>query len=108
LNSIRFRKADFLCYGFSIRIFGACLKRATLAGETGKNDDGIHQTKTEQPQTRLMESTRKSKPYSVTCQQNIFHKYTERVIKNHNFTFHSLQHGYATHLLDRMVCATHA
>jgi len=31
---------------------------------------------------------------------NIFEKYLVRVIKNNNFTLHSLRHSYATHLLD--------
>ncbi len=40
------------------------------------------------------------KSYSASSLENIFHKYLERVIKNHNFTLHSLRHSYATHLLD--------
>lgn len=52
------------------------------------------------PQVWLIEGQVPGTPYSATSLSNIFHKYLERVIKNHNFTLHSLRHSYATHLLD--------
>ena len=53
-----------------------------------------------QPCVWLIEGQVSGIPYSPTSLSNIFHKYLERVIKNHNFTLHSLRHSYATHLLD--------
>ncbi len=52
------------------------------------------------PHVWLIEGQEPGMPYSATSLSNIFHKYLERVIKNHNFTLHSLRHSYATHLLD--------
>lgn len=54
----------------------------------------------EQPQTWLIESTQKGKPYSTTSLQNIFEKYMNGVKENHNFTLHCLRHSIATHLLE--------
>ena len=54
----------------------------------------------EQPENWLIEGQKPGIPYSATSLSNIFHKYLERVIKNHNFTLHSLRHSYATRLLD--------
>jgi site-specific recombinase XerD len=54
----------------------------------------------EQPQTWLIESTQKGKPYSTTSLQNIFEKYMKGVKENHNFTLHCLRHSIATHLLE--------
>ena len=53
-----------------------------------------------QPQTWLIESTQKGKPYSATSLQNIFEKYMNGVKENHNFTLHCLRHSIATHLLE--------
>ncbi|MGC9353998.1 MAG: tyrosine-type recombinase/integrase [Mariniphaga sp.] len=53
-----------------------------------------------QPQTWLIESTVKGKPYSATSLQNIFEKYMNGVKENHNFTIHCLRHSIATHLLE--------
>jgi integrase/recombinase XerD len=53
-----------------------------------------------QPQTWLIESYLKGKPYSATSLQNIFEKYMNSVKENHNFTVHCLRHSIATHLLE--------
>lgn len=52
------------------------------------------------PQTWLIESFLKGKPYSATSLQNIFEKYMNGVKENHNFTVHCLRHSIATHLLE--------
>lgn len=52
------------------------------------------------PRIWVIEGQKPGTAYSPTSLENIFHKYLERVIKNHNFTLHSLRHSYATHLLD--------
>ncbi len=52
------------------------------------------------PHTWLIEGQKPGRPYSATSLEKIFHKYLGQVIKNHNFTLHSLRHSYATHLLD--------
>ena len=52
------------------------------------------------PRIWLIEGQKPGISYSPSSLENIFHKYLERVIKNHNFTLHSLRHSYATHLLD--------
>ncbi len=48
----------------------------------------------------LIEGQDPGTPYSPTSLSSIFKQYLSRVIKNHNFTLHSLRHSYATHLLD--------
>jgi site-specific recombinase XerD len=53
-----------------------------------------------QPQTWLIESTKKARPYSATSLQNIFDKYMTGVKKDHSFTIHCLRHSIATHLLE--------
>ena len=53
-----------------------------------------------QPQTWLIESTVKGRPYSATSLQNIFEKYMNGVKENHNFSIHCLRHSIATHLLE--------
>ena len=53
-----------------------------------------------QPQTWLIESTRRGRKYSATSLHNIFEKYMTGVKKNHNFTIHCLRHSIATHLLE--------
>lgn len=53
-----------------------------------------------EPLVYLIEGSVKSKPYSGTSIEKMFKKYVGRVIKNHNFTPHSLRHSFATHLLD--------
>lgn len=52
------------------------------------------------PRIWLIEGQKPGVSYSPSSLENIFHKYLERVVKNHNFTLHSLRHSYATHLLD--------
>ena len=52
------------------------------------------------PRIWVIEGQKPGTSYSPTSLENIFHKYLGRVIKNHNFTLHSLRHSYATHLLD--------
>ena len=52
------------------------------------------------PNKWLIEGQKPGKQYSATSLEKIFKKNLERVIKNHNFTLHSLRHSYATHLLD--------
>ncbi len=53
-----------------------------------------------QPKEWLIEGQIPGMSYSASSLSSIFHKYLGRVIKNNNFTLHSLRHSYATHLLD--------
>ena len=52
------------------------------------------------PEQWLIEGQKTGKQYSASSVGKIFKKYLSRVLKNHNFTPHSLRHSYATHLLD--------
>lgn len=52
------------------------------------------------PEHFLIEGQKRGERYSETSLSNIFKKNLRVVIKNHNFTLHSLRHSYATHLLD--------
>jgi site-specific recombinase XerD len=52
------------------------------------------------PEKYLIEGQFKGEKYSESSLENIFHKYLDRIIKNHNFTLHCLRHSYATHLLE--------
>ena len=52
------------------------------------------------PEVWLIEGQKPGTVYSATSLGNIFKKYLTRIIKNHNFTLHSLRHSYATRLLD--------
>ena len=48
----------------------------------------------------LIEGQFKGEKYCETNLEKIFHKYLDKVYKNHNFTLHCLRHSYATHLLE--------
>ena len=52
------------------------------------------------PEYWLIEGRQSGTQYSATSLQNIFKKNFGKVIRNHNFTLHSLRHSYATHLLE--------
>lgn len=52
------------------------------------------------PEKYLFEGQITGKPYSTTSLEKIFHKYLAKVLKNHNFTLHSLRHSFGTHLLE--------
>jgi len=52
------------------------------------------------PLNYLVEGQLKGEKYSETSLEKIFHKYLDKVYKNHNFTLHCLRHSYATHLLE--------
>jgi integrase/recombinase XerD len=86
-------------------------KTVTVFNSKGKKDrvlplpDKLEKMMTDyirqkQPQTWLIESYLKGKPYSATSLQNIFEKYMNGVKENHNFTVHCLRHSIATHLLE--------
>ena len=53
-----------------------------------------------QPEVWLIEGQQRGTPYSATSLDNIFKNNLGKVIKNTNFTLHSLRHSYATHLMD--------
>jgi len=52
------------------------------------------------PETYFIEGAERGNRYSYTSIENIFHKYMDNVLKDHNFTLHCLRHSYATHILD--------